>query len=111
RRRSGAGRVPTPGRGESRMSHPSHEAFSSPEVRRLAGCTYRELDYWTRSGLVTPSIRDAHGTGTQRLYSLQDAVTLRAIKALRNAGLSLQAIRRAARYLGDADGPPAPGLT
>src|SRR5262245_52615788 len=35
----------------------------------VAGITYRQLDYWARTGLVVPSVRDASGSGTQRLYS------------------------------------------
>ena len=45
------------------------EGYRVPEVCRTIGITYRQLDYWARTGLVTPSIREAGGSGTQRLYS------------------------------------------
>jgi DNA-binding transcriptional MerR regulator len=57
--------------------------------------SYRQLDYWARTGLVVPSIRDASGSGTQRLYSFRDMVVLKVVKRLLDAGVSLQNIRRA----------------
>src|ERR687898_1729965 len=57
----------------------SEQGFRAPEAKRIAGITYRQLDYWTRTGLVTPSLNDAHGSGTQRLYSFQDLATFRVI--------------------------------
>lgn len=60
-----------------------------------AGITYRQLDYWARTGLVVPSVRDASGSGTQRLYSFRDIVVLKVVKRLLNAGVSLQNIRKA----------------
>ena len=60
-----------------------------------AGITYRQLDYWARTGLVIPSVRDASGSGSQRLYSFRDLVVLKVVKRLLDAGVSLQNIRRA----------------
>ena len=57
--------------------------------------SYRQLDYWARTGLVTPSVRDASGSGTQRLYSFRDMVVLKVVKRLLDAGVSLQNIRKA----------------
>src|SRR5438093_13262063 len=85
----------------------SERGFRVPEVCRLVGITYRQLDYWARTGLVTPSIRDARGSGTQREYSFQDLVTLKVIKQLLDTGVALQKVRKAVRYLGDIDQPAA----
>ena len=60
----------------------TEQGYRVPEVTRVVGITYRQLDYWARTGLVTPSIRDAEGSGSQRLYSFQDLATLRVIKKL-----------------------------
>jgi DNA-binding transcriptional MerR regulator len=62
---------------------------------RAAGISYRQLDYWARTGLVEPSIQAAAGSGTQRLYSFRDLVVLRVVKSLLEAGVSLQNIRKA----------------
>jgi DNA-binding transcriptional MerR regulator len=61
--------------------------------------SYRQLDYWARTGLVVPSIRDASGSGTQRLYSFRDMVVLKVVKRLLDAGVSLQNIRKAIEAL------------
>ena len=84
----------------------SEQGFRAPEARRIAGITYRQLDYWTRTGLVTPSVRDAHGSGTQRLYSFQDLAALRVIKNLLDTGLTLQRVRRAVAHLRAMERPP-----
>jgi DNA-binding transcriptional MerR regulator len=63
------------------------------------GISYRQLDYWARTALVVPSIRDASGSGTQRLYSFRDLVVLKVVKRLLDAGVSLQNIRKAIETL------------
>ena len=73
--------------------------FRSPQVCKVVGITYRQLDYWDRSGLLGPSLQVASGSGTQRLYTLQDVVTLRVIKRLKDAGTSLHKIRSAFEQL------------
>ena len=62
---------------------------------QAVGISYRQLDYWARTTLVVPSVRDASGSGTQRLYSFRDLVVLKVVKRLLDAGVSLQNIRRA----------------
>ncbi|MFE6918918.1 MerR family transcriptional regulator, partial [Streptomyces rubiginosohelvolus] len=42
--------------------------YRGPTACAAAGITYRQLDYWARTGLVEPSVRPAYGSGTQRLY-------------------------------------------
>ncbi|GMA31252.1 transcriptional regulator [Litorihabitans aurantiacus] len=66
---------------------------------RAAGITYRQLDYWARTGLVEPSVRAATGSGTQRLYSFRDVLMLKVVKRLLDTGVSLQQIRQAVEHL------------
>jgi DNA-binding transcriptional MerR regulator len=77
------------------------EGYRVPDVCKVVGISYRQLDYWARTGLLTPSVKDAGGSGTQRLYSFQDLVLLRTIRNLLDAGVSLQSIRKAIEYLRD----------
>jgi DNA-binding transcriptional MerR regulator len=84
----------------------SEQGFRAPEAKRIAGITYRQLDYWTRTGLVTPSVKDAHGSGSQRLYSFQDLATLKVIKRLLDTGVSLQRVRKAVEHLHTMKRPP-----
>ena len=75
------------------------QGFRAPEVAKLVGISYRQLDYWARTELVTPSVQDAGGSGTQREYSFQDIVLLKAIKNLLDTGVNLQRIRKAIDFL------------
>lgn len=73
--------------------------FRGPRACKVVGITYRQLDYWTRTGLVTPSIQDAKGSGTQRLYSFNDLLQLKVIKSLTDAGANLRKVRHAIDYV------------
>ena len=73
--------------------------YRGPTACRAAGITYRQLDYWARTGLVEPSIRPATGSGTQRLYSFRDILVLKVVKRLLDTGVSLQQIRTAVTAL------------
>ena len=78
---------------------PEDVGFRGPIACNAAGITYRQLDYWARTGLVVPEIRPATGSGTQRLYSFRDILLLKVIKRLIDAGVSLQQIRTAVEHL------------
>ena len=78
---------------------------------QVAGITYRQLDYWARTKLVQPSIRTAHGSGTQRLYSFRDILVLKIVKGLLDTGISLQNIRRAVDKLGNLGVDDLAGIT
>jgi DNA-binding transcriptional MerR regulator len=73
--------------------------YRGPQACKIVGITYRQLDYWTRTGLVEPSLQPAHGSGTQRLYSFNDLLQLKMIKNLIDAGASLQKVREAIDYV------------
>ncbi len=73
--------------------------FRGPQVCKIVGITYRQLDYWARTGLLRPSITDARGSGTQRCYSYHDVLDLKVIKRLLDAGVSLRQARRAVECL------------
>ena len=82
--------------------------FTSGEVRSIVGLTQRQLAYWDDPGLARPHGRTAQGRGSRRLYTLLDVVQLKLILRLRQAGLSLQKIRRALLNLSDLVDEPAP---
>ena len=79
----------------------TESGFSGPQVCSIVGITYRQLDYWARTDLVRPSLADARGSGTQRRYSYRDLVRLKVVKSLLDAGVKLQAARKAIEYLRD----------
>jgi DNA-binding transcriptional MerR regulator len=73
--------------------------YRGPIACKAAGITYRQLDYWARTGLVEPTVRPASGSGTQRLYGFRDILVLRVVKRLLDSGVSLQQIRTAVTHL------------
>jgi len=64
-----------------------------------AGISYRQLDYWARTGLVEPTVRGASGSGSSRLYGFKDILVLKIVKRLLDTGVSLQNIRSAVTHL------------
>ena len=88
----------------------AEQGYRVPDVCKIVGISYRQLDYWARTGLVRPSVKDARGSGTQRLYSFRDLAQLKVIKKLLDTGVSLQQVRRAMGTLRELK-EPAVGTT
>jgi DNA-binding transcriptional MerR regulator len=86
---------------EEVMADADGAGYRGPTACNAAGITYRQLDYWARTGLVEPSVRGAHGSGSQRLYSFRDILVLKVVKRLLDTGISLQQIRAAVHHLCD----------
>ena len=76
-------------------------SFSGKRTTEIVGITYRQLDYWARTDLVRPSVADANGSGTRRSYSYTDLLKLKVIKALLDAGLRLETVRKVFSYIED----------
>ncbi len=72
---------------------------SGTKAASIVGISYRQLDYWARTGLVRPSLADAQGSGSRRLYSYRDLLELRMIRSLLDAGLKLESVREVFAYL------------
>ncbi|MEU6996263.1 MerR family transcriptional regulator [Streptomyces sp. NPDC046465] len=86
------------GSGDATSGH-EQIGYRGPTACAAAGITYRQLDYWARTGLVEPSVRAAGGSGTQRLYSFRDVVVLKIVKRFLDTGVSLQNIRTTVQHL------------
>ena len=76
--------------------------YKGAVAARAAGISYRQLDYWARTGLVEPTVRGAQGSGSQRLYGFRDILVLKLVKRLLDTGISLQQIRAAVAQLHEA---------
>jgi DNA-binding transcriptional MerR regulator len=85
--------------GEELAATADDVGYRGPTACTAAGITYRQLDYWARTGLVEPSVRPASGSGSQRLYGFRDILALKIVKRLLDTGISLQQIRTAVSYL------------
>lgn len=85
------------------LSQPEQSSgFKGAVAARAAGISYRQLDYWARTGLVEPTVRNAKGSGSQRLYDFRDVLVLKLVKRLLDTGISLQQIRTAIAQLHEA---------
>lgn len=95
--------VPAGGQGvlftDDLPEYDTESGYRGPTACKAAGITYRQLDYWARTGLVEPSVRTASGSGTQRLYGFRDILALKVVKRLLDTGVSLQQIRGAVHVL------------
>ena len=70
---------------------------------KVAGITYRQLDYWARKQIVEPSITPSRGSGSRRLSSFKDVVILAVSKKLLDAGVNLQNVTTAIGFLMQRD--------
>lgn len=73
--------------------------FNTRLACQLTGISPRQIDYWDRTHLIKPSIREASGYGSVRLYSFIDLVQLKLVKTLKDQGVSLQQVRKSVSYL------------
>lgn len=78
-------------------AHP--QGYSAKLTADVVGITYRQLDYWARTGLITPSLVRATGSGSRRLYSYDDLVRLKVIKRLLDNGIKLEKVRAIFDYV------------
>lgn len=73
--------------------------FNSKTVSKITGLSFRRIDYWDSTHFIKPSISEASGYGSVRLYSFNDLIQLKVAKTLMDMGISLQKIRKAINYL------------
>lgn len=74
-------------------------AFNSRTACKLIGITKRQIGYWDETHLTKPSVQEASGRGSVRLYSFADLVQIAVVKSLTDQGISLQKIRKSINYL------------
>jgi predicted RNase H-like HicB family nuclease len=73
--------------------------FNSKEAALVTGVNLRRMDYWDRSHFIKPSVSEAAGYGSKRLYSFGDLVQLKVAMTLIDKGISHQKIRKSLLYL------------
>ena len=73
--------------------------FNTRTIAKILGLSIRQIDYWDRTHFVKPSVSEASGYGSVRLYSFTDLIQLKVAKTLIDKGISLQKIRKAINYL------------
>jgi predicted RNase H-like HicB family nuclease len=73
--------------------------FNTKTISKITGLSVRQIDYWDRTHFIKPSVMEASGYGSVRLYSFNDLIQLKVAKTLMDKGISLQKIRKAINYL------------
>src|SRR5581483_10082431 len=69
----------------------TRDTYTIGELSELSGLTVRRIRFYSDKGLLPPTARSANG---YRVYSEDDLARLDLIRALRDAGVSLEAIRK-----------------
>lgn len=82
--------------------------YTTAEIAQAIGFSVRQLDYWAQQGMIVPSIQEAHGSGTRKLYALDDLIQLQFIRQLKHYGWSTQKIRQAIVILRKVINDPNP---
>ena len=73
--------------------------FNTKAIQKITGLTMRQIDYWDRTHFIKPSVAEATGYGSARLYSFTDLVQMKVAKTLKDRGVTLQKIRKSITYL------------
>lgn len=55
------------------------ETWSTHDVTRIVGCSYRQLDYWCRAGLIPGQANVKPGSGHSRHWSARDIARARLV--------------------------------
>ena len=69
---------------------PARELFQTRDVVQMLGISRRQLQYWSKTDLVTPSVVTPGGHSR---YTFEDLVALKAAKRLIDSGVSVQKLR------------------
>lgn len=78
--------------------------YRTPEVVELVGCSYRQLDYWCRSGQVECAV-PAQGSGSTRRLAVREVQVAWVLTQLSRLGAprlpsDLDVLRRLPRFVG-----------
>lgn len=80
-------------------------AYSASDICSITDVTYRQLDYWIRSGKLGPQHRD-HGHGNPRRFTSDDVIKIGYASALLGDGFTVDAAVALAVALFHSHGEP-----
>jgi DNA-binding transcriptional MerR regulator len=67
--------------------------WTTAEARAASGVTHSQINYWSATRFIRPSIHVARGSGDRRAYDLGDVLELTTARALIDAGVRLERLR------------------
>jgi DNA-binding transcriptional MerR regulator len=85
-----------------------YEYFTTAQIAEAAGFTIKQINYWNEQGILTPSIQQANGSGSVKLYGIDNLTELRFIKKLKDEKVSTQKIRKVINILREVMSDPDP---
>ncbi len=85
--------------------------FTAREICALMKISVRQLNEWTSSGLVVPSVYNAQGRGRMKVYGIINLLQVRTIRELTSRGINLGQIKKAVVWIRDNIGEQEPLAT
>lgn len=87
--------------GIKQQGHPAKHLYTAPELMHLTGMTRKQVSYWARIGLITPTLRDPNAcAGKPALfYSGTEVVKALIVCELRRCGFSPRQVQKVASNL------------
>lgn len=74
------------------------------QASEMLGIKITTLNGWDDTDFIRPGVMSHHGRKPIRLYTFRDLIALRVANQLREAGFTVQALRRIVNYLREKDG-------
>jgi len=75
------------------------KSYNTKNVALITGLSSRQIDHWDSTHLIKPSVSEASGYGSVRLYSSTDLVLFRVAKALIDVGVDHKKITKVVNHL------------
>jgi hypothetical protein len=75
---------------------------SAAQAAAMAGCSYRQLDYWLRTGVIRCHT-EASGSGSRRRFTVSDVHAATLVRRLRELDVPLDVVRNVTARLYDSD--------
>ncbi len=72
-----------------------------PQLAEAVEVEYRTLHSWLKRGLIAPSLQLSRGTGMPNIFSREDAVKIKVLADLRQAGLSFEVLAATSQSLNE----------
>lgn len=80
----------------------NERGYQAKEVMKLTGLSYRQIDHWVRTEIITPSQIVQKGDRHIRFFSFADLVTIRAAMKLLDFGVSFPVVKKTTKWLQEA---------
>ncbi len=81
------------------MIKTTRDRFTSGQASKATKVSFHNVDYWAASGLIPPSVEEADGPATCRVYNFPDLMALAVARELRSSGVNLKSAKAIIDYV------------